>query len=308
VQNEEIVSYGEPRFVPEGTYNSLELEMSVSYLDDVHPSMSRLVIYASENLEDVGEVSDRTIAAEVRMVPVEAYGDTCLNCCTFPRDGTPFKASAIMIASDLEGVRALIDTKYGRLCGEGTALADSVSAHQACFVGMMETVAGYGNQVQMGWINIRNYDIGRIDSGVYWEMTFSSGASLLFFGDSIPKPAQGSYHNYEVRRPSPDVIRFSYGGAIRAEYDVPGWANVTMQYPSWQGEIRGRETNMPGDSLDPCYFRSLAIRQNGSWNPVYLSNDGITDELAVTRRPGIPAEWGVDHAGNELWIWDNHPL
>jgi hypothetical protein len=84
-----------------------------------------------------------------------------------------------------------------------------------------------------------------------------------------------------------------------------------MNYANWQGEIDGRETDMPGTYSDPCQFDNCMIKISGqgvTGASFVNSTTTATDTLGVS--PSYPQEqWGIDFVpnGNSMWIWDKYP-
>ncbi len=334
IQADTMVSYGLPQWIPEGAFTNVRLRLSTSYLDRIPAGQYRTAVFSARSIENVGVISKTITTAEAGIADIVAYADTlCYECCTGDGDtvitdsgdtivGLPrYKAFAMQLyGNDIDILSASIDTWYGRLCAEGTDSAATQDAQQGCFVGIME----HGNQqtslpfqVQCGWIHIRNrkYLSGAETNAIYFEVTTEQGKSSIDFYTIIQgysSPAHGSSQQYAVYRVDDTILNGTYENAIFIPKRLSSWQNVSAPYATWQGEINGRETDMPGTIQNPCRFRNCRFKTESDPSSYSVSFDNTlsSDTLFVTPQTGNrPNEWGIGYTqySDSFWIWDVYP-
>lgn len=88
-----------------------------------------------------------------------------------------------------------------------------------------------------------------------------------------------------------------------------GWFGIPMNIATWQGEIAGKETDMPGTLNNPCEFNDCMVGIYGQGVRGAAFDNGLTtDTLDVT--PSYPQQqWRISytHQSNSMWIWDIYP-
>ena len=320
MKSDSLITYGDSVYLDSGAFEDVSLTVPVSYLDGIPHGMYEQVVYASADPGDVGQVERSFIATSAGMTEVLDYTDEwCLDCCTNESNGglSSYKAFAMKGVDNVVAVKAYIETRYGRLCGAGTVTEAFTKAQQNCFAGIMEHANPEGTrpiQAQVGWIHLRD-SIGRIDTAVYMEYTTSAGRSVLLpWGPErgLPVPEHGTTHEYELIRMNDTFVAYHYDGLPFTYAIEPNWADYVMTRVTWQGEIVGRETDMPGTANDPCNFSFCRYKLEGDMNyrSAAFNNSTSTDTLDVTPQKGNrPDEWGIGYDTNtwDLWIWDVHP-
>lgn len=82
------------------------------------------------------------------------------------------------------------------------------------------------------------------------------------------------------------------------------WLNRTVQFAAWQGEINGRESDMPGSVSNPCTFENCVYWKRGEGEPTWASFS-TDDNIGFTQQKQSRAEeWGVSYSADEFSIWD----
>lgn len=262
------------------------------------------------------------MAEEVNMISLLDYADSsCQNCCTNHNNGGlwRYSAYAIKAVNQATAVKAEIQTKWGRLCGEGTDVADTVPAHQICFAAMLEHGGVFGGperprQAQVGWAH------ARVDTGSGYLVTLKglwTEVSLtpdyhVGIVDPNHMPADWSYHDYRVELSEDTLVIFYYDNYIVDTVRAPDWKHWSMMRVSWQGEINGRETDMPGTFSNRCHFDDCQYKIAGdSWWYI-AAFDSTADDQAIgfTRQAhSVLEEWGIYYydSTDQMEIWDVNP-
>jgi hypothetical protein len=281
--------------------------------------MYNMQVFVTENEEDVGNAKERLLVKTCGVVEIPSYMDSvCIDCCTNEKNGglNRYKAFAMIRIGNVIAASASIETKYGRLCGAGTPVADTVAARQMCFAGLLEH--GYPKrslpvQAQCGWTHYR--ENGSEDKAVYVEITDGLGNIEIHYFDersAITVPAEGDFHDYEVTRPYDTVIVAIYDESYWV-FPERYWLGYTMELATWQGEISGRETDMPGTWNHPCHFDRCRYRAFGGEvkSGAFVNSSEAGDTLGVTPQSGNrPAEWGIgfNSGTGDFWIYDRIPF
>lgn len=322
LRQDSIVAVGRPVFIPEGDYSGVELSVTISYLSDLEPGDAVLEVLSFADQEDILSVRQRGIAYTAGIVSLANYADSVCEVCCTDVDSTIVVRVSKNVGTAVRA-SASIDTKYGMLCGQGTATEDSVDAQSNAWVGVQRDIdqtVGHTVFLQMGYMHRRLRPV--IDTFVYveWLGTVGEDPSRDYFffpvrGQmfaDIDLPMQGSQHRYEVIIDSDQGnISFNYDQTNVLNQAAPYWSGKSVPYVLWEGEIRGLETDMPGTSDSRCRFLDCEYRLQGESFSRSANFGESGDSILVTPlAPGLADQWGVwvDTGGNTLHIWDITPL
>ncbi len=320
VDHDTLVVHGEPVFVDGGPFVDVALVLSVSYLDQIPESDYRMMVFASESLSQVGDISVRDLATTGALTSVVSYtGPQCVDCCS--KGLKRYRAMAAKQYTDLIGASAYIETRYGLLCADGTPTADTAAAQQGCWVGIqdwLDPAQGLSPFAQIGWMVQREGSV--TDTFIYIEMTgavpYANNVPIIIHqehtpgGGSIPDPVDGTTHRYEVlANPATGSVGFIYDQTVLANLDGSvHWTGVTRVWANWQGEINGRETDMPGTVSNKCSFNDCQYTQVGGVTQAVNFLTG--DLIGATNRPNRPPDFGIAFVSGSsgFHIWDIYPL
>jgi hypothetical protein len=309
-----LVSYGEPVYVPEGPYQNINLRVSVSYLDEIPEGAYHREVFASQSLDGVGDIKRRTLIQSAGIAQVVSYADSiCTICCTNESNGglSKYIATANKDLGSAIGAKARIEARYGRLCGDILQ-----SAQTGAWVGIRNDLPGSGaswtDWCQVGYM-VRRLSASYVDTFTYFEANgFPGEYEWRFEGFADIRPVNGDTNEY-VCEIDPGDGHMVYAFDADTVYDTLSayWAGRSTRWASWEGEIDGRETDMPGTVSDPCEFLDCAYLLNDGTGFYNQANFGSTDKIFVTPQSGErPDEWGIwyDRGGSTIKIWDVNPL
>jgi hypothetical protein len=333
-----LAIYGWPVHIPAGPFHDVRLGVTVSYLDHMPEGDYSVFVYASDSAKDVGTDHARAIASEAGATEVVSYVDSqCYDCCTGEGDTVYYaggfdiglrRYTAFAFKHVTNGIQAeaRIETRYGRLCAEGSsAVTTELDAQQNCYVALLEHAREKSyqpRQIQCGWIQKRVKDtvlgveVVRNDTAVYVEWTYVPDTSTLWvFGrwNGVSVPNNGEAHRYEVCRTYDTIVAARYNYQLLWASTRADWAGWDMKWVAWEGEIAGRETDMPGTLNSPCHFWDCNYADSGD---SYLSSAAFVnrlpdDTLDVTPQRGNRlSEWRIDYryGTGDFWIWDVNPF
>ncbi|MCP4703439.1 MAG: hypothetical protein GY865_02415 [candidate division Zixibacteria bacterium] len=311
-RDDKLVQLGDTTFINEGPYQDVPLKFNVSYLDNLPPGNYFTKVFGLPPDVEMIDYEDRFISAEMGTFVAANYADSqCVNCCS--HDTLRFRAYAIRDFTWTGGCKSAmadIETRYGKLCGD----LDK-NAMSCAWVGIQEALINSAPLVyfiQAGYMKRRDAIEGSTNTNVYLEIGpyYEDGRPIhLGFTD---KPTEGSFHSYQISvNPSFGMILMRFDDEFHHQEDVSyWWTDKIMNYAVWQGEISGRETDMPGTLNDSCEFKNCRyIDSYGVYNNANFGID-VNDIIGVTTATGRQKEWGawVDTGGTTLKIWDIFPL
>lgn len=238
----------------------------------------------------------------------------CGDCCT--KSIIRYKCYIVKTIGDAIGARAKIETRIGKLCAEGHPNQKTLTAHSAAWVGIQQErkhKPGGNPQLvdfaQFGYMRTRSGDIYR--TVLYVELRGISSTDLrgVHIETTDGVPTEGSSHKYEVKvNPTNGNISYLYDNEEFFTYGTTYWIGKSVQYVSWQGEINGRETDMPGSNANPATFEDCYYtKANGS---ELGGNFNTQDFIGVTPQDSGPAQWGISYTAgeNKFNIWDENLL
>jgi hypothetical protein len=160
--------------------------------------------------------------------------------------------------------------------------------------------------------NIKNY---RSDTAIYfeWKPDNDRPYTLYFNAASGTTPPDDyEVHKSSVLRPDHYTVSFYVDDTLWQTQLLSYYGGVSTPYVCWEGEIRGRETDMPGLLNDKCTFYNCgcALTPDTIPHPVNFSNSWASgDTIGVTRQLGKrPNEWGArSFLTSSFVIWDVNP-
>ncbi len=312
-----LVNYGNPIYLEEGEFSNIDIEIVVSYLDNIPYGEYKKYIYSSANEEDVGKVDLRDIASSQEFVVVADYTTvTCADCCTKNPNISRYKTWAIKDIGNAIGASATIKTRYGKLCGVGFPVADTIKAQSNVFVTIQASINPKDittNFIQMGYMHLREFS--SVDTFVYVEfLGLVNGNEYVIYkikGSSFPSigtPIPDSNYTYKVKfNPSSGSIFCYLDNNPVISQETSWWIGKTMRYATWQGEIDGRETDMAGTINNKCEIIDCSYIKDDY--VIYNASFDMNDNIGVTPQTGNrPAEWGISYEFSNLKIWDVFPL
>ena len=311
LHSDTVINYGEGVYIPEGYYDSVNLQVSVSYLDQIPAGIYEKHIYASEMDDDVGNIKSRTTEEHLGVVNTVSYTDSmCYICCTNASNGglDRYIACANKDIGDAVGAGAWIETRYGDLCGD-----ISIETHSFAWVGLRDNLPGERvtstNYLQVGY-GIKRFNQYYTDTFIYMECNglTNNRWKLWVLADIKPNDFMSSY--FCKVDTSNGYLVFEYESDIVVDTILPYWIKRTIKWASWEGEIGSRETDMPGTPSDHCDFLDCFYIKAGSPDSI-LANFNTSDIIGVTPQQGNRSnEWGISYILNSSWleIWDENPL
>lgn len=210
-------------------------------------------------MEDVGIEDSAIYYKPITNITYQPESNKVL-CCT---PGWRY-AAAVIENKPFYGIRASIDTRYGKLCGQGL---DTNLTHSVVYVDInYDTIVVSQSPpdtinlwVQTGYIKKRNWGDSSYFIGRYFEV---EGEYYYRYIDSlITVPQEGITYAYEIQLF--DTYGTWYG--IFEGYTWFIWDNDSMwQYQpgnvaQWTAEIYGLETDMAGTINNPCQINNCQI-------------------------------------------------
>jgi hypothetical protein len=309
--NDTLVQWSEPVFVNAGPFQNIELELNISYLDEIGEGPHFTRVYSTPYSDKVGTLKDQIMYQTGQTIAVVDYSDsTCSVCCTNQYNGglRRYKAFAIKDLSNIVGAKAGIKTRLGSLCGD-----DSSEAQSCAWVGIQNALEGYYTEFcQIGYM-IKRWPGAYVDTSIYVEVRpIDSTLNGLWTSYDDTSLAEGQQLKYKcMTDPTKGDVDFYLEDTLLIGLTLPIWQNRTLRFAAWVGEIDGRESDMPGTKDNPCLFNDCRYILNGnpSWQGAFF--DSASDIVGVTpQKSGRPNEWGVwvESGGNNVKIWDVNPL
>ena len=313
-----------PEFdTPYGTYKgkwvkrfnaggTISMKATANYFGFSYADSCELLIGSSFTVEDaVKKNATRRRGHYQGLVYVPDFDPDCFrNCCTDSSSGGEerYKAVAAKDIGEVVGVKAAIETHWGKLCGEDVECTDL--GLSAAWVGIQEEFGLPGAWVQVGYHRLRRQDSVTIDPALFLEF----GMPACFPGSILirkfsPLPLEGENHNYElIIDADADTIHFRYDfQVIHSLVLTPcNWLSSTGHWAVWSGEIAGYETDMPGTSNDSCNFVGCEYRRHNEENYTGAQFQQPPDIIGTNDL----SEWKINFTNgfNDFEIWDIHPL
>jgi hypothetical protein len=315
-----IVLRGVPVWIPEGPFTDT-LALQTSQLDGLPGGEYVMQVYGMDSIDDRIEAKDRRTAAVVGTVNLSDSRDpVCAICCTRDAgDGTGRQSRRYCFAAedvgDVVELRSKIKTRWGMLCGGGTAVE---RAKSAAFINIQNTFGSGAPSafVQAGYGQLRSQGTTVVHRFFYMEVKHPTWGSQvqLVIDESSPVfqfPSEGEYKRYRVvLDQSQPAWHLYYGSSANEDtvgyITVPSWQTSLGRWIMCETEIEKRETDMPGTAYDPCRFVDCYYR--GSSGTEQIFDFAYADYMQCSNTAGNPVEWMVDWLSDTLVIWDVNPL
>ena len=233
---------------------------------------------------------------------ITAYANQLTNCSdtailTAKKPTRGYKyAYAVKADTDLVGVSAIIETRYGQLYGEPK---HKCYAHHVVYASVGSDLSTGTKWAQTGWGSERNNGSTNVVKYRYAE---TKGDAYSVNYDTANAPAEGSTHTYACELiPATGRWEFRFDGTNWQQYVDGYWTNHMGNVIQYNGEIFNREDDMPGTSADKFRFQQCQRKTNGGsfTNANLTAGDVLTDDAT---------EWGASHIdGTTFEIWDVKP-
>lgn len=205
-------------------------------------------------------------------------------------------ASAYKAVAHLNGAKARIKTRYGKLCCEDEGCGTDHALHCTYLNVSNETgglrwaQTGYGRERNAGSAAIAEDRYAEIQGNVYQMI-------------KVPAPAEGTVHEYKIQlNPATGRWSFYFDGTRWRSIADPYWRGKRGTSVQWTGEIHNIEDDMSGTAADKCSFTECQYRVRGS---LAFQDAGL---VAGDVQSDDNARWGAERvSGTAINIWDKNP-
>ena len=200
---------------------------------------------------------------------------SCRNtCCTdsLLHEGYYYAGVGGNTPSGTTELSGLIDTRYGKLCGEN--YDSKAGAHAVAHLSV--STASVDQWAQFGYGRFRNPGLSTVEAQYYYEV--QGFTYQRYFGEQwvipFPPPVEGTPHDYRLTFDPPNSRwTFYLDGVVVGFLEDVDWTNASGSQVVFEGEIYGRECDMPGTSANPCQLTGMSYINNGTTYTPSLSAD-----------------------------------
>lgn len=205
-------------------------------------------------------------------------------------------AYAMKTVAHLNGAKARIKTRYGKLCCEAEGCGTAHALH--CTYVNISNESGAVRWAQTGYGRERNAGSAAIAEDRYAEMQGNVYQII-----KVPAPAEGTVHEYKIQlNPANGRWSFYFDGTRWRSIADPFWVGKRGTTVQWTGEIHNLEDDMSGTAADKCSFTDCQYRVRG---PLVYHDAGFT---AGDVHTDDNARWGAQRvSGTAINIWDKNP-